>query len=401
MKAKSGPRNLLLISFFTFAAYGIPQSLLGISWIYMQDTYHVRLDAIGVLLGVATIGRLIATFTSGKIIGRIGVGRFMFVGSLLSIVGMFGYAFLQSWELLLVAQFIWGVAAVAINNGINIFAAANYGPSRMNWLHATFSLGSTIAPTLFTFIVFDLGQSWQWCYIVLIVIQVIITILIGLNLPRWEIDPEALAARQQPAERIQMRDTLYLPLIWLVMGMFFMHSGIQLSAGQLTSTLFIEGRGIDPIIAARWITVYWGSLAVGRIVTGFIVDRLGGRLLLRIATFLILVGAFMLWWNITDLFSFVGLALMGLGIAPLAPTLVSATVERFGKRHTPNAIGFQFAAGAIGGALIPGLGAALGEHVGLDTIGTFLVIVALVTFVIHEALILRERRELVPQFDHV
>lgn len=397
---KSGPRDLLLISFLTFAAYGIPQSLLGVSWIYMQDTYHVRLDAIGVLLGVATIGRLIATFTSGRIIGWMGVGRFMFVGSLLSMVGMLGYALLQSWELLLVVQFVWGVGSVAINNGINIFAAANYGPSRMNWLHATFSLGSTIAPTLFTFIVFDLGHSWQWSYIVLVAIQVVITVLIRINLPRWEIEPEVLAARQ-PAERVQMRDTLRLSLIWLVMGMFFMHGGVQLSAGQLTSSLFIEGRGIDPKVAANWITVYWGSLTFGRILTGFIVDRLGGRLLLRIATFLIMVGALMLWWNVTDVFSFVGLALMGLGIAPLAPTLVSATPERVGKRHTPNAIGFQFAAGAIGGALIPGLGAALGEHVGLQTIGTFLVIVALVTFVLHEALILRERRELVPQFDHV
>jgi fucose permease len=398
---KSGPRDLLLISFLTFAAYGIPQSLLGVSWIYMQDTYHVRLDAIGVLLGVATIGRLIATFTSGRVIGWMGVGRFMLVGSLLSIVGMLGYALLQSWELLLVVQFVWGIGSVAINNGINIFAAANYAPSRMNWLHATFSLGSTIAPTLFTLIVFDLGQSWQWSYIVLVVIQVVITVLIGLNLPRWEIDPEAMAARHQPIERVHMRDTLRLSLIWLVMGMFFMHAGVQLSAGQLTSSLFIEGRGIDPKVAANWITVYWGSLTFGRVLTGFVVDRIGSRLLLRIATFLILVGALMLWWNVTDIFSFVGLALMGLGIAPLAPTLVSATPERVGKQHTPNAIGFQFAAGAIGGALIPGLGAALGEHVGLQTIGTFLVIVALVTFVLHEALILRERRELVPQFDRV
>jgi fucose permease len=210
-----------------------------------------------------------------------------------------------------------------------------------------------------------------------------------------------MAARHQPIERVHMRDTLRLSLIWLVMGMFFMHAGVQLSAGQLTSSLFIEGRGIDPKVAANWITVYWGSLTFGRVLTGFVVDRIGSRLLLRIATFLILVGALMLWWNVTDIFSFVGLALMGLGIAPLAPTLVSATPERVGKQHTPNAIGFQFAAGAIGGALIPGLGAALGEHVGLQTIGTFLVIVALVTFVLHEALILRERRELVPQFDRV
>jgi fucose permease len=314
---------------------------------------------------------------------------------------MLGYALLHSWALLLVIQFLWGVGSVAINNGINIFAAANYGPSRMNWLHATFSLGSTIAPVLLTFIVITLGLSWQWSYIVLVAIQVVITVLIGINLLRWEIDPEAMAARLQPPERVQIQDTLRLPLIWFVMGMFFMHAGIQLSAGQLTSSLFIEGRGIDPIIAASWITVYWGSLTVGRIVTGFVVDRLGGRLLLRIATFFILVGALMLWWNVTDLFSFIGLALMGFGIAPLAPTLVSQTPERVGKPHTPNAIGFQFAAGAIGGALIPGLGAWLGEHVSLNTIGAFILVVALVTFVLHEALILRERRELVPQFDNI
>jgi fucose permease len=47
------------------------------------------------------------------------------------------------------------------------------------------------------------------------------------------------------------------------------------------------------------------------------------------------------------------LVLLGIGLGPIFPTLISATPSLIGARHTSNAIGFQTAAAALGGGLLP------------------------------------------------
>lgn len=397
MNEKSGPRDLLIVSYLSFIVLGMPQALLGVAWIHMQVTFSVSLDALGILLTTSTVGRMVATFYSAALARWIGGnGRFLLVGSLLSLVGAFGYALAPSWPTLLLTSFILGIGGVGINTGINAFASSHYPASRVNWLHAWFGMGSTIAPTIVTFIVIDLNQTWQWSYLVLAAFQLVVTLLIALNLGRWEVENAAQRAAA-PAERLTMGATFRLWPVWFIMGMAFFHAGIQISAGQLSPSLFIEGRFLDPKVVGTWITVYWGSLTAGRFLTGIIVDRLGVARLLRIDTFLAVAGAILLWWHVSDLLSFIGLALIGFGVAPIAPTLVAETPRRVGKRHLANTIAFQFSAAAVGAAALPGLGAALGERIGLETIPPFLILITLGLFLLHEWFALREKRAVLTQ----
>jgi hypothetical protein len=49
--------------------------------------------------------------------------------------------------------------------------------------------------------------------------------------------------------------------------------------------------------------------------------------------------------------SFVGLAWIGLALAPIFPVLIATTPERLGNVHTASAVGFQIAAAVRGQSL--------------------------------------------------
>jgi fucose permease len=378
---------LLIIANFSFIVIGMPAAMLNVAWTHMQDTFGVSLDALGILLVVGTSGRLIGSFFSGQISARIGLSSFIVGGSVLSVIGLLGYALSPSWWLLVLSGFIWGFGTVGINNGVNAFVAAHYPTSRLNWLHAWFGVGATIAPTLATFIIVDFGADWRWSYVVLLSLYALITLLFVLTLRYWVIAPP----EGQKAKRVNSRDTLRNRGLWFAITLFVIHAALQTGGGQLNSSLFIDGRLLDPKIVGTWITVYWGSFTAGRFLIGFLVDRIPNYQVLRVGMILTVVGAIMIWLNPSTLFSFVGLALMGFSLAPVSPTLIADTPRRVGRAYTASAVGFQFSAAALGSALLPGLGAALAERIGLEIIPPFLLALAVISFLVHEWLVWYER----------
>ena len=71
MTNKNGPLSLLLIAYFTYMIVGMPAGLLNVAWTYMQATFHVTLGS----LGVSTVGYLLGSLISGRVIGRVGIVR--------------------------------------------------------------------------------------------------------------------------------------------------------------------------------------------------------------------------------------------------------------------------------------------------------------------------------------
>src|SRR5262249_43010210 len=158
------PISLLLIAYFIFFAMAIPASVFNIAWTYMQGTYSVNLDALGVVLFANTVGSLLGTFFSGRIIERFGVGRFLASGALIASLGLLTYATAPSWPLLICAAFITSLGMSILNAALNLFISANYTTGQLNWLHACYGLGLTVGPTLAQVIIVTWGQSWHLNY---------------------------------------------------------------------------------------------------------------------------------------------------------------------------------------------------------------------------------------------
>ncbi|MFC1959528.1 sugar MFS transporter [Chloroflexota bacterium] len=397
---RSKHMQLLVLSYAAFIALSIPGGAFGVAWLYIQDSFGVTLGALGVLMAIMSVPRLLVSFFSGAIIARLSIGRFMLGGMVLIMVGTSAYVFVTEWWLFVVVSVIASIGSSAIINGLNTFIAANYTPRQMNWLHACFGLGATIGPLLLTFIVLAMGQSWRVFYLLMLILQVGIGLLIFATRRDWQLGAvpdekgqDIHVQADRPETQVSLLDTLRLPLVWISVTLFFVATGAEINSGQLTTILFVEGRGIDPGVAGRWLSVYWASLTVGRLVAGAIINKFDPARYLRVNMLWTIVGALLLWAHLSDLSSFIGLALMGFTLGPFAPTMYSDTPRLVGLPHATNAIGFQNAGAGLGLALPPLLATILAERIGLETIGPVLLGLAVVTFVLHEILTLVSNRQ--------
>lgn len=390
---KRGPMDLVLISFFSFLVISIPAGLLNIAWTYMQGTFGVSLDALGTLLSASVAAGLLMSFASGRIIGRIGAGNTLLLAACLHLVGMSLYIIVPTWEMLLGAAFISGLGTGLIDVGMNTVAAAKFSTGQLNWLHAFFGLGQTIGPIVVTYVVVSLQQPWQLSYGVVLVLDVMFVAIMFLTRKRWQIK-EQLADGEEEIPDAPGLATLRLPIVLIVMVFFFVYAGMEVGGGQLANTLFLEGWGVEQSLASLWVSSYWGLFTVGRILIGLFADRFPNNLIMRVCMAGVVLGAALLWLHPSDELGAIGLAILGFSQAPVFAILISDTPKRVGAAHVANAIGFQVGFAGLGIAVLPGIGGVIAARYGADTIGPYLFVLVILLVIIHEVVILHDRRTL-------
>jgi len=87
----------------------------------------------------------------------------------------------------------------------------------------------------------------------------------------------------------------------------------------------------------------------------------------------------------------VGLVVLGLCFAPVFPLLIALTPERVGAGHAGHAIGLQVAAAALGGGVLPGGIGFVARYAGLEVLGPFLFVAAVLTLLLYGAVNARSR----------
>ncbi len=187
--------------------------------------------------------------------------------------------------------------------------------------------------------------------------------------------------------------TLRLPMTWLGIALFFAYTGAEVATGQWVYSLLTESRAVPTALAGTWVSLYWASLTLGRILFGFLVQRVSPTTLLRWCMVGAVLSALLIWVNGAPWLAFAGIALMGLSLAPQFPLLISATPDYLGVAHAANGVGLQVAAASLGGAVLPSLLGVLAAAYSLEVLGPFLLVTALLMTMLFELLGWRMRPE--------
>jgi len=359
----------------------------------MQVTFDVSLDSLGTLLTAGTVGGLIAAFMSGYFVGKFTIGKVILGGILLAGVGLIGYAVAPIWILLLLVAFVTSLGKGTIDAGLNNFASANYGSTEMNWLHACWGIGLTIAPSIVTFTVLTLEQGWQFSYVVIGFVVLAIGGVIFATLPQWRLNKAKNEETNLEEDGATINETLRRPIVIISVLFFFVYGGLEIGTGQLANTLFVESRNIPQEVSSGWVSAYWGSFTLGRMLMGLLAMRVGDKTLLYLSMITAVVGSLLLFLNLNDVLSFVGLMLLGFGQAAIFPILISQTPKRVGARHAANTIGFQVGFAGLGGAVLAGLAGVVAENFGIETISASILVISIVLFGLYQLILWWERRQ--------
>lgn len=378
-------RRSLNIAYLIFVGLGLHDGLLGVAWPSMRSTFGVSLDSVGLILLAMTLGYGLSSAASGWFVGHIGVGKSLLLGGGLRTAGLLAIALVPVWWVVIAAALVVGLGGGGIDAALNTYVATNHRASHMNWLHACYGIGTTVAPLVVTALLVA-GRAWQWGYVAVSIFQFTLVVTVLLTLAEWQLRPPSDERGEEPVVARGV-DTLRLPLVWLSVAVFFFITGTEVATGQWVYTLFTESRAVVVSTAGLWVSIYWGSFTLGRILVGFAADRVRPTALLRVAMICNVAGAALLWWNPVNEVGFAGLALMGVALAPLYPFLISLTPRRLGAGHAANAIGLQGTGGSLGAAALPALAGVLAVSAGLEIIGPFLLVTSVLLLALHEAVV--------------
>lgn len=377
------PLIVIVTAYLIFIVLGFPDGMLGVAWPSMMTEFGVQNAQMGTMLLASTVGFLLTSFNTGRLIRWFGVATLLTASSVVRAVGLLGIALAPQWVLLVGAAFIFGVGSGAIDGGMNTFFAMRVrSPRLMSWLHASFGLGATIAPIMLTAL-FSLGIAWRWGYVIVALLQLAMGLVVFLRAGDWRMESVA-GDVQTPITRRRTRATLTRPLVWVNIALFFFYAGMEVTAGNWSYSVFTETRGVTPELAGLMAGLYWGSFTVGRFFFGVVANRFAVIATIRVMAITGIVAAALFWWNPINWVGFAGLLILGFGLAPVFPLLMTATPQRLGNADANNAIGFQVAAASFGIGVLPGLAGALADRISLEIVGPFMVVGLVIVAVLHE-----------------
>ena len=262
-----------------------------------------------------------------------------------------------------------------IDGSINAYVALHRDARTMNLVHAFFGIGATVGPIMIASLLAR-GLSWRAGYFALAELVQALLIVVALTVVReWPsvADEDDVEARPRAG---------FGASVATLLGLFVLYVGIEVAAGQWAFSVLTESRGMGEFAAGVWVAVYWGALTGGRLILGAIGHRVRPRTVLHASMVGSIVGSLGFWLDPAGLGE-IGLTLLGLSLAGVFPILVALTPSWVGEDRAPIVIGYQIAAAAAGGASIPWLGGVLVNRGGLESIGPFLVAIALVMTAVH------------------
>lgn len=361
-RANPAPLYLVIIAYLGFIIIGMPIGLRGVAWESgARADFAQPVGALGALILANTISYFLSSALASRLIQRFGLGNAMLGSFIVTGLALLGYALSPAWALMIVLGVVVGFGLGFVDAAMNVYFAAHHGPRLMNWLHACFGIGSAVAPLLLNFILAQ-GGTWRTTYTVIAALYAVLLLLIIVTRNQWTVNPAGEGDGVKPASG---RATLALVIVWIGIVTFFVYGGVEIVPSDWGARLFTAARGIDQTEANNRISLYWFFFTIGRIVFGFIVPYFKAATLMRLCMIGTIIGAALLAVppsDPTNTLGVIGLVIGAFSMSPLFALLVTATQDKLGPAHAPNAISFQVAAASAGIGILPAMTGLIAEQ---------------------------------------
>lgn len=338
---------LLIVIYIAFISLGLPDSLFGVSW----PVLHVEFGIAESFASVYTIITAICTggvsFVAGRVIRKFGTGKVTFFSTLLTAIGLVGISFAPNIVVMIIFAIILGYGAGAIDTGLNSYVSLHYKAKYLNWLHCFWGMGVAISPMIMSgFLGAGEGQ-WRNGYRVVALLQLAIATIILATLKKW--DPAVEQEQRDSAKADMTMGQLFrlkgLPTSILSLGLY---CGAEYLIGTWGATYAVHEFDLAPEVAAKWVSLYYGGIMLGRIIVGFVPERIGDDIRVKCGVLISLAGIVFLALPVGDI-ALAGLLLIGIGFGPVFPAVIHSVPDRFGSIYSADLTGYH-----MGGAFTMG-----------------------------------------------
>ena len=369
---------LLAVIYLAFISLGLPDGVLGVAWPAMRGGFGEPLEAAGLITLVITACSAVSGFASGAVLQRLGTGPVVVISGFLTGLALLGFSVAPSFLWILLLAVPLGLGAGSVDAGLNHFVARHYSSRHMNWLHGCWGIGASIGPLIMGATLTTPG-GWADAYRSIASLQLMLAVLFLLTLALWKREPALAEGADAESSATPRRTTVPAWAGWLAPALYLLYATVEVGTGLWAASILVEQRGLAPRDAAWWVSCFYAAIMSGRFALGLIATRLGNRRLVHGGLAIALIGAALFAVpGLPPALTLAGLVLLGLGAAPVYPSLMHETTRRFEATLARRVVGRQVAFASLGAATGPAALGLLGAHWGSNAIMPTLVLVLLV-----------------------
>lgn len=401
MSLRNPPRNLYrVIATCTWTlAVGMTDGVLGALLPHIEEYYNISYALVSLLWLGNAVGYILVAFTAHHLDNYLGKQK-MATLSCICFTIMFAIASSGTkYPIMIVAWFFGGIGGGTGLSQFNIFLSKLQKSSKyLGLFHGTYGFGAFLSPLIGTVMV-DHGVKWHYFYLILLGLELFNIVFVTLafkgcdeDLKRWEhVDTEEvqtppIATDSPPRahEDVEMdyitskntkpvddnETTAKNPVdpddkhdfkaafkdyrSWLTCSFIFFYQGAEVSMGGWIVTFLLDYRGGNPSSTGYVSSGYWAGITLGRfLLTAYLSKQFGVRRSIMVLSIFIMIFDILTWLIPNTAGSAVFASLIGLGIGPIYPMMVSLLTRILPRKIRFCALVLGTAFGSSGGSAIP------------------------------------------------
>ncbi len=366
---------LLAITYLAFISLGLPDAMLGSAWPSMHGQLHVPVSYAGMVSMIISIGTVVSSLLSDRLTRKWGTGLVTAVSVGLTAAALLGFSVAPSFWALCLLAIPYGLGAGAVDAALNNYAAIHFKASHMSWLHCCWGLGASLGPYIMGACLTG-GLTWNSGYWIVGFLQIALTAFLFASLSAWkeknreagkdtEGKLEAEAAETTAGPALSIKQLLGISGVKAEMTAFFFYCALEQTAGLWGASYMVMARGMSEETAAKWAALFYLGITAGRFASGFLAIKLNDKAMVRLGQMVGFTGILLVAAPFGTLSMCLGLIIVGLGCAPVYPSLMHQTPKNFGEDLSQAIVGLQMAFAYLGITLMPPLFGLIAQNVSI------------------------------------
>ena len=364
---------LLLMIYLAFVSLGLPDALLGSAWPIMYQEFAVPVSYSGTVFMIICGGTILSSLNSEKLNRRFGTGKITTISVFLTAIALFGFSISHSFLMLCLFAIPYGLGAGSVDAALNHYVALHYSSRHMSWLHCMWGLGASVGPYIMGFVL-QRGEPWNRGYLIVSIIQFILAIILFCSLSLWKKNPEELkenaastAKQEAPKQEAPKQRALSLKEVFAIPGAkeslasFYGYCALEQTVGLWAGSFMVLALGMEEKLAASYVALFYFGITFGRFLSGFFTMKWKDEQMVLGGSAIVFFGIFLLFTPWSKALVLPALILIGLGCAPVYPSVIHSTPYNFGVEHSSALIGAQMAAAYVGTLIMPPFFGVLGR----------------------------------------
>ena len=368
---------LLAVIYLAFISLGLPDSMLGSAWPTIYESFGVPISYMGFVSTTISVSTIISSLLNDKLVAKLGTRVVTGISIFLTAVALFGFSLSTEFYHLCLFAIPYGLGAGAVDASLNNYVALHYNSRHMSWLHCFWGVGTIISPYIMSFALAN--SVWTDGYKAVSVIQLCIAAAILLSFPLWKKNG-LKNAEEVTVQPVGLIKAFKIKGVASTLLGFMAYCATE-STTMLWASSYFEGVfKMTKEESAAMGAIFFIGMTSGRFLSGFISEKLGDRKMIRLGSIISIAGILLIALPFRAV-AIAGFVILGLGCAPIYPSIIHSTPIKFGRERSQSIIGIQMAFAYLGTTLMPPLFGVMANYINISLMPLFLIFFVLLMMI--------------------